>query len=67
VESIDEVHARPPGASDALVAAAGAMSEAFERIERARGTLGRRHVFEAGLKQRRTHGRPGHEATPGDS
>ena len=143
VESIDEEHARPPGASDALVAAAGAMSEAFERIERARGALytfhqltggadaqldevvdglrdngfaeladrisdeliglntlagrwtfqiveefddgyyatfralhdavrdetmlGRRHVFEAELKQRRrTHGRPGHEATPGD-
>ncbi len=144
MESIDEEHARPPGASDALVAAAGAMSEAFERIERARGALytfhqltggadaqldevvdglrdngfaeladrisdeliglntlagrwtfqiveefddgyyatfralhdavrdetmlGRRHVFEAELKQRRrTHGRPGHEATPGDS
>jgi len=39
VESIDEEHARPPGASDALVAAAGAMSEAFERVERARGAL----------------------------
>ncbi|HXV92945.1 MAG TPA: hypothetical protein VD813_06585 [Pseudonocardia sp.] len=27
---------------------------------------GRRHVFEAEMKQRRrTHGRPGHEATPG--
>ena len=30
--------------------------------------LGRRHVFEAELKQRRrTRGRPGHDATPGDS
>jgi hypothetical protein len=39
VRSIDEEHARPDGASDDLVAAAGAMSEAFERIERARGAL----------------------------
>ena len=30
-------------------------------------TLGRRHVFEAEMKQRRrTHGRTGHEATPED-
>jgi hypothetical protein len=141
VPSIDEEHARPEGASDDLVTAAGAMSEAFERIERARGALytfhqliggadaqlddvvdglrangfggladrisgeliglntlagrwtfqvveefddgyyatfralaaavreetmlGRRHVLEAEVKQaRRTHGRPGHEATP---
>jgi hypothetical protein len=138
---LDPDHARPPGASDRLVAAAGAMSEALERVERARGALytfhqllggadaqldevvsglrdegrhdladricaqliglnvvaGRwtfqlveefddgyyatfrgleravrdqtmashRHVLEAELKQRRrTHGRPGHEATP---
>ena len=28
---------------------------------------GRRHVFEAEMKQdRRTHGRPGHAATPAD-
>ena len=56
------------------MAAAGLMSEAFERIERAQGALytfrdetmlGRRHVLEAELKQRRrTHGRPGHEAVP---
>jgi hypothetical protein len=39
VSAIDEDHARPEGASDGLVAAAGAMSEAFERIERARGAL----------------------------
>jgi hypothetical protein len=142
VASIDGEHARPKGASDSLVAAAGAMSEAFERLERARGALytfhqltggadaqldevveglrangfgpladrisdeliglntlagqwtfqiveefddgyyatfraladavrdetmlGRRHVLEAELKERRrTHGRPGHEATPG--
>lgn len=39
VGSINEEHARPEGASNGLVAAAGAMSEAFERIERARGAL----------------------------
>jgi len=141
VRSVDDEHSRPGGASDGLVAAAGAMSEAFERLERARGALytfhqllggadaqldevvdglrtngfgvladrigdelvglntlagrwtfqvveefddgyyatfraleravrdetmrGRRHVLEAELKERRrTHGRPGHEATP---
>lgn len=134
-------HARPDGANDDLVTAAGGISEALERIERARGALyefhqlmggadgqlddvaghlaaggredlakrvreeliglnvlpgrwtfqvveefddgyyrafrdmealvreetmaGRRHVFEAEMKQRRrTHARPGHEATP---
>jgi hypothetical protein len=142
VESVDEQHSRPAGASDELVAAVGALSEAMERIERARGALyefhqltggadamlddvvdglraeghadladrigdelvglntiagrwtfqiveefddgyyaswreleravrdrtmaGRRHVLEAEMKQRRrTHGRPGHAATPG--
>ena len=48
MESIDEEHARPPGASDALVAAAGAMSEAFERIERARGALYTFHQLTGG-------------------
>lgn len=40
-----------------------------EHERRAREELmdGRRHVFEAEMKQdRRTHGRPGHEATPDD-
>ncbi|MGW5580551.1 hypothetical protein [Micromonospora chokoriensis] len=41
---------------------------AFQEIERdARGKLagGRRHIFEAEMKERRrTHGMPGHEATP---
>lgn len=41
---------------------------AFKRLEReAREALveGRRHLFEAEMKEdRRTHGRPGHEATP---
>jgi hypothetical protein len=32
-------HARPPGASDDAVAAAGHMSEALETLERARGHL----------------------------
>lgn len=140
---LDREHARPHGVSDAEVEAAGTISEALERVERARGHLytfhqligaadfgfgdgadqleasghpelaerlrreligmnvlagrwsfqvvedfddhywttareldravrdevtdGRRHVFEAELKQRRrTHGRPGHEATPED-
>jgi hypothetical protein len=44
---------------------------AFKEHERAvREQLmdGRRHVFEAEMKQdRRTHGRPGHEATPSDA
>jgi hypothetical protein len=43
---------------------------AFKEHERAvREQLmdGRRHVFEAEMKQnRRTHGRPGHDATPSD-
>ncbi len=41
----------------------------FRRLEReAREDLvgGRRHLYEAEMKEdRRTHGRPGHEATPG--
>ena len=141
--SVDSEHSRPEGATDAEVEAAGTISEALEKVERARGHLysfhqligaadfgfgdgadqleasghpelaerlrreligmnvlagrwtfqivedfddtywtaareldkavrdevtdGRRHVFEAELKQRRrTHGEPGHEATPAD-
>jgi hypothetical protein len=37
--SVDETHARPEGASDELVEAAGKFSEMLERIERARGAL----------------------------
>lgn len=38
-----------------------------ERAVREQLMEGRRHVFEAEMKQdRRTHGRPGHEATPAD-
>lgn len=38
-----------------------------ERAVRDELTDGVRHVFEAEMKQdRRTHGRPGHEATPAD-
>ncbi len=142
-QDLDSDHARPDGVTDAEVEAAGAVSEALEKVERARGHLysfhqligaadfgfedgadqleasghrelaerlrreliglnvlagrwsfqvvedfddhywstareldravrqgvtgGRRHVFEAELKQRRrTHGQPGHEATPED-
>ncbi|GIE77521.1 hypothetical protein Aph02nite_34710 [Actinoplanes philippinensis] len=39
---------------------------ALEREARDRLAGGRRHLYEAGLKERRrTHGRPGHEARPG--
>ena len=39
---------------------------AVERRVRDELTAGRRHIFEAELKERRrTHGRPGHEARPG--
>ncbi|MFG2046965.1 hypothetical protein ACGFIW_06000 [Micromonospora sp. NPDC048935] len=138
----DERHRRPPGVSDATVAALGRLSEALECVERARGHLyslhqlighadltlgdaveqlraaghsrladridtellgrnviagrwtfqivedfddgyhalfreldqqardelvgGRRHLYEAEMKERRrSHGRPGHEARPG--
>jgi hypothetical protein len=38
----------------------------IEREARTRLAGGRRHLYEAGLKERRrTHGRPGHEAGPG--
>lgn len=36
---VDAAHARPDGATDAEIEAAGKMSEAFETIERARGAL----------------------------
>lgn len=38
-EPLDAEHARPDGVSDALVEAVGRMTEALERIERARGAL----------------------------
>jgi hypothetical protein len=38
-DSVDGAHSRPDGAGDKLVEAVGALSEAFERIERARGAL----------------------------
>jgi len=38
-----------------------------ERVAREALMDGKRHVYEAEMKQdRRTHGRPGHEATPQD-
>lgn len=46
--SVDSAHARPDGASDALVAAAGTMSEAMERIERVRGHLYELHQLTGG-------------------
>ena len=38
-EDPDEAHRRPPGVTDATVAAVGKLSEALETIERARGHL----------------------------
>lgn len=38
-EPLDPEHARPEGVSDALVEATGTLSEALERVERARGAL----------------------------
>lgn len=39
----------------------------LERLARSELVEGRRHLFEAEMKQdRRSHGRPGHEATPED-
>jgi len=37
--SVDDAHSRPPGTSDATVAAVGKISEALEIIEDARGQL----------------------------
>jgi hypothetical protein len=47
-ESIDEAHARPDGVPDALVEANGKLSEALERIERARGALYEFHQLTGG-------------------
>jgi hypothetical protein len=42
-----------------------AMFRSFEQEVRDELLDGRRHIFEAEMKEdRRTHGRPGHEATP---
>lgn len=48
MEPLDDAHARPAGASDDLVAAAGKLSEAMERIERARGALYEFHQLTGG-------------------
>jgi len=47
-ESVDAEHARPDGTSDELVAANGTLSEALERIERARGALYEFHQLMGG-------------------
>ncbi len=47
-DAVDADHSRPEGASDELVAAVGALSEAFERIERARGALYTFHQLTGG-------------------
>jgi len=43
---MDSNHCRPPGTDDATVAAVGKLSEAFERLERARGHLYEFHQLE---------------------
>jgi len=44
-----------------------ALFKELEEAARAELADGRRHLYEARMKEdRRTHGRPGHEATPGD-
>jgi hypothetical protein len=52
VPKLDDDHARPGGASDTAVQAAGDMSEALEKVERARGHLYAFHqlIGEADLK-----------------
>ncbi len=47
-EPLDAAHARPDGASDELVAAVGKLSEALERVERARGALYEFHQLMGG-------------------
>lgn len=47
-ESVDPAHARPDGVPDRLVEAAGTLSEALERIERARGALYEFHQLMGG-------------------
>ena len=47
-DPLDDDHARPDGASDALVEANGTFSEALERIERARGALYEFHQLTGG-------------------
>lgn len=47
-DSVDREHSRPDGVPDELVAAIGTLSEAFERIERARGALYEFHQLMGG-------------------
>jgi hypothetical protein len=47
-QSVDPEHERPDGAPDELVAAAGGLSEALERVERARGALYEFHQLMGG-------------------
>ncbi|MCX6467358.1 MAG: hypothetical protein NTW05_27800 [Pseudonocardiales bacterium] len=46
--SVDPAHERPEGATDHHVSAAGTMTEALERIERARGALYEFHQLTGG-------------------
>ncbi len=47
-EALDDDHARPNGVPDDLVAATGTLSEALERVERARGALYEFHQLMGG-------------------
>jgi hypothetical protein len=46
--SVDRAHTRPDGVSDELVAATGTLSEALEKVERARGALYEFHQLTGG-------------------
>lgn len=51
-KSIDPDHARPEGVSDGIVAAVGKLTEALERVERARGHLYEFHQLIGGADEK---------------
>lgn len=51
-KSIDPDHARPDGAGDGMVAAVGKLTEALERVERARGHLYEFHQLIGGADEK---------------
>ena len=51
-ESIDPAHARPEGTVDEIVAAVGKLTEALERVQRARGHLYEFHQLIGGADEK---------------
>jgi len=51
-KSIDDDHARPEGVGDGVVAAVGKLTEALERVERARGHLYEFHQLIGGADEK---------------